>query len=289
MRRSCAAVAPLPLALYLWAGGGCAGVERPTQALLAPPQMHADSVVLEVSFVRFPLGEAALNEALWSEVDEQQVAVEARQALSRQALRTGVLPGYLPRALEELLQDDAPPLEGMEATLVSFEPESKITTKHVQLRSGKRLELAASETYPRLTILEPRSDGTLAGRDFEQAECRFSLTPQPLADGRVRLQLVPEVQHGDAKPQLTSKPEMGLMVFETARPKRVFDELKWSVDLAPGDLLVLGTSPVEPGSLGAHYFTSNKATAQPQQKLLLIRLVQTQHDGALGSVEGTAG
>lgn len=265
--------------------GGCTGVERPAASLLTPPRMHADSVVLEISFVRFPLGQAALNDALWEEIDEQQVATDTRQALTAQAFRAGVLAGYLPPSLQELLGDDTTPTEGMETTLVSFEPESKVTTKHVQLRSGKRLELLASENYPRLTLLESRPDGTLAGRDFEKADCRFTLTPKPLADGRVRLALVPELQHGDARPQLTTKPDMGLMVFESTRPKRVFEELRLEADLAPGEILVLGAAPDQSGSLGAHFFTAALTAAQPQQKLLLIRLVQTQHDGALGPAE----
>lgn len=261
---------------------GCAGAERPAASLLSPPRMHADSVVLEVSFVRFPLGQEALNGPLWSEVDEQQISTAARQALVQQAFRAGVLAGYLPAPLQELLGEELTPTEGTDTTLLSFEPESKVTTKHVQLRAGKRLELVASETYPRLTLLEPRPDGALAGRDFEKADCRFNLTPQPLADGRVRLTLVPEVQYGDARPQLTSKPEMGLMVFESTRPRRVFDDLRIEAELAPGEILILGAAPNQSGSLAGHFFTTALAASVPQQKLLLIRLVQTQHDGALG-------
>lgn len=275
--------------LLRWALGGlallvmgCASAERPATSLLLPPKMHADSVVLEISFVRFPLGQPSLNAPLWEEIDEQQISTGARQALTQQAFRAGVFAGYLPAPLQELLGDDVAPVQGMEATLVSFEPDSKVTTKHVQLRAGKKLELLASETYPRLTLLEPRPDGTLAGRDYEQADCRLSLTPQPLADGRVRLTLIPELQYGDARPQLTTKPEMGLMVFESSRPKRVFEELRVTADLAPGEVLVLGTAPDQSGSLGAHFFTTALAAAKPQQKLLLVRLAQTQHDGALG-------
>jgi len=66
------------------------------------------------------------------------------------------------------------------------------------------------------------------------------------------------------------------MRLKTARPRRTFDEMGISATLSPGSMLVLGSLANRPGSLGHHFFTEE--TDQLEQKLLLVRLSQTQHD-----------
>jgi hypothetical protein len=48
--------------------------------------------------------------------------------------------------------------------------------------------------------------------------------------------------------------------------------------LAPGQMLVLGSLVDRPGSLGHRFFTGQN-DGKLEQKLLVIRLSQTQHDG----------
>ena len=46
--------------------------------------------------------------------------------------------------------------------------------------------------------------------------------------------------------------------------------------LPPGAMLLISSLPNRPGSLGHHFFTTNKD--HREQKLLVIRLAQTQHN-----------
>jgi hypothetical protein len=48
--------------------------------------------------------------------------------------------------------------------------------------------------------------------------------------------------------------------------------------LRPGQMLVLGSLPERRGTLGHHFFTQ-KTGGRLEQKLVVIRLSQTQHDG----------
>jgi hypothetical protein len=96
------------------------------------------------------------------------------------------------------------------------------------------------------------------------------------------LELVPELHHGQPQQQWIAK--QGMWRLETGRPKRAFDDMTLSADLAPGAMLVMSSLPNRPGSLG-HYFFTEENGGRLEQKLLIIRLTQTQHDGLFNPPE----
>jgi hypothetical protein len=102
-------------------------------------------------------------------------------------------------------------------------------------------------------------------------------------DGRVRLKLVPELQYGSPKPTIVGRP--GIMRLEANQPKQVYQEMTIDASLRPGQMLVLGSLPERRGSLGHHFFTQ-KTNGKVEQKLLVIRLSQTQHDGLFDAPGG---
>ncbi len=50
-------------------------------------------------------------------------------------------------------------------------------------------------------------------------------------------------------------------------------------------MLVLSSLSNRPGSLGHHFFTEKQNEGRLEQKLLIIRLAQTQHDGLFNPPE----
>ena len=70
---------------------------------LMPTQMSPDSVVLDMFFVRFPFGDAAVNEKLWQQIDEQQFAPDLRERLAKNGFRVGVVGGQLPVQRQHLV------------------------------------------------------------------------------------------------------------------------------------------------------------------------------------------
>jgi hypothetical protein len=56
-----------------------------------------------------------------------------------------------------------------------------------------------------------------------------------------------------------------------------------TAELAPGSMLILSSLANRPGSLGHHFFTESEPRLE--QKLLIVRLAQTQHDGLFNPPE----
>ena len=67
------------------------------------------------------------------------------------------------------------------------------------------------------------------------------------------------------------------MRLEAGRSRRSFDESDLKSVLRPGQMLVMTGLPNRSGSLG-HYFFAEDRSGQMEQKLLVVRLAQTQHD-----------
>jgi hypothetical protein len=265
---------------------GCTTTALPKgKSPLAPAHMSPDSVVLEMFFVRFPFGDPAVNDKLWEAVDEQQFTPELRERLARNGFRAGLVNGQIPDQLAKLMQltDKPPPsAEPISAKIDELESQPRVVRRHLQIRAGRRSEIITSAVYAELPVLmsEP---GQLCGQTYHQAQAIFSVRSFPQPDGRVRLQLVPELQHGQPLQRWIG--EQGMMRLDASRPKRTFDDLALSTELSPGAMLVLSSLSSRPGSLGHHFFTEKQDEGRLEQKLLLIRLAQTQHDGLFSPPE----
>lgn len=276
------------LLLAVLAIAGC-GTTLPMQhgkSPLMPTQMSPDSIVLDMFFVRIPFGDPGVNEKLWKEIDEQQFAPELRERLARNGFRVGLVSGHIPVELSKLLElsDKPTPSADMEGAKVdALEVEPRVVRRHLQLRAGKRGEIVVSGIYPQLPMLLSDA-GHVSGQTYNDAQGVFSLKSFPNADGRVRLELVPEVQHG--QPQQKWVPGQGMLRLEAGRPKREFDDMAMNAHLTPGAMLVLSSLPNRPGSLGHYFFTENDSRLE--QKLLLVRLSQTQPDVLFNPPEGTS-
>jgi hypothetical protein len=260
--------------LAVLAIAGCTAPLHQGKSPLASPQMSPDSVVLDMFFVRFPFGDPAINDKLWKEIDEQQFTPELRERLARNGFRAGLVGDPMPVELSKLLElsDKPAPTGGIEnAKVENLDAEPSVLRRHLQLRAGQRSEIIASRVYDQLPVLmcEP---GQLCGQTYSQAQGILAAKSFPQPDGRVRLQLVPELHYG--QPQQHWKGGQGMLRLEAGRPHREFDDMTLSVDLAPGAMLVLSSLASRPGSLGHHFFT--ETNGRLEQKLLIVRLSQTQ-------------
>ena len=253
--------------------------------------MSPDSVVLEIFFAKFPFEDAKLQDA-WQEIDEQKFDPQLRRQLAENGFRVGLVQGPVPSAVQDLLtgarqpksaaeteQDqEATPSSSLEATIVKLEDDSPVTKRQLQIRAGQRSEVLASSVYESLPLLETEG-GQLRGRPYAKGQGLFSIKSYPQNDGRVRLDLLPELHHGD--PKVSYSGNQGMIRLETGRAKKVFDHLALTVTLSPGEMIVMSSLPSRPGSLG-HYFFTDQPQGKLEQKLLIVRLAQTQHDDLFG-------
>lgn len=262
--------------LALLTTAGCATAIQHGKSPLLPVQMSPDSVALDIFFVRFPFGNPDGNENLWEEVDEQSFSPQLRERSARNGFRVGIVNGQMPMELSRLMElSDKPAPDGkIEQTNVkNIETKPRVVHRHLQLRAGRRSDIQASGVYERLPLLLS-DDGRLCGQTYHQAQGLFALKAFPQPDGQVRLELVPELHHGQHRQQWVVNE--GTFQMDVSRMKRVFDDMAISANLSPGALLILSSLPNRPGSLGHYFFTENDD--RQVQKLLIVRLSQTQHD-----------
>ena len=238
-----------------------------------PPQ----SVVVEVFFVRVPFGDARANAAVWSEADEQRFAPQLRERWAQNGFRIGLLGGQLPGALVQLMDlKDAPQPQAnsFEANPVDLQSEPRVVKRHLQIRPEQPSEVLASGVYDEWPVLVSEH-GQVSGQTYRHAQGSFSLQVTPERDGRVKIQLRPQLSYGEMRQRFVGSE--GTFRLEAGQPKRYFNELAATAVLAPGQLLILSCLPKRSGSLGHYFFTDTQHGAL-EQKLLLVRLGQTQHN-----------
>lgn len=262
------------------AAAGCTPTLPKGVSPLVNPRMSSDSVVLDVFFVRFPVGDDEANRVLWQEIDEQQVSAELRKRLSQNGFRVGVIGGQVPITLSKLLELKDKPVSTKGETKIEVAdlgPSApRVERRHMPLRRGVRGEILTSAVYEQLPVLFC-GQGELCGQTYPQAQALFGIVSFPQGDGRVKIQLVPELQHDQVKQRWVG--DQGMMRLESGRPRRTFESLEFSAMLAPGEMLVLTGLPARLGSLGYHFFTERDAGSEAvDQKLLILRLSQTQQN-----------
>jgi len=271
------------IVVVAWSAGCRHVAERVGKSPLKPPQMSPDSVAIEVFFVRFPWNDPEANGRLWEEVDEMHLPGEVRQRLGRNGFRVGLVGGQVPVTLAKLMELKDKPAEsspGLETRVTDLEREPRSVRRRMELRPGVRSEIVASDVQDELPVLLCSQSG-LEGEIFNSAQPVFDIKAYPERDGRVRIRMVPEIHHGENRLRHVITP--GMVRLESGKSKRAFEEMAIEAVLAPGHMLILTTLPDRSGSLGYRFFTLNPG-GQVEQKLMIVRLAQTQHDAVFDSL-----
>ncbi|MEO8494187.1 MAG: hypothetical protein ABI614_03890 [Planctomycetota bacterium] len=250
---------------------GCSTWSAATLTELPLPRMAHDSVIFEAAFVRVP-PEQQLDE-LWQEIDEQQLDAAARRNLTSNGIRCGVLGAQLPAKLKELAESSGsnPPVTNSESLL-----SDSVTAMYrkLQSRTGERSELIVVPAIAERKVVLFHEEGHVRAETFDQGQALLVVRGYPSGDGTVRVELVPEIRHGDAKHQWA--PGNGTFLHDVARKSRAFDQLRLTTVLSPGQtLLVTGTE--EAKGLGGLLFSRDSGESS-ERLILLLRLAQTQYD-----------
>jgi hypothetical protein len=263
------------LLLALAPGAGCRLVEARPQGRspLAPLMASSDAISLEVFSAPSPLDDPQVEE-LWKQVDEQTLSPDLRTRLAQNGIRAGVVGPNVPDALAALLKVTDEHITPEERTLVPLQANEGIRLTVMQPRAGERRDLVASQTYDQMPLLQ-RVGSQVEGKTYYKAEGRLALRVSKELDGRARLELTPELHHGEFKNRVTG--DDGMMTWKQERQKLLFDELKLSATLAPGQMLVVSCRSDRPGSIG-HYFFTQSGGEQTMQKFFVLRIAQAAAD-----------
>lgn len=253
---------------------GCAPFKTPDELpgrILPTPRLSPDSVILEIGYAQLPVSDQGAYDEVWQLSDEQLIALELRQELTRNGLRCGVLGKNIPEKIRTFM--DKKGVDERSEELEAGDLEINRQPRRLQCRAARRAKILCSKRFEQLTLLT-RNSGSVSGRPLQQAQCLIGLKPYPLGDGRVQLDLLPEVEHGELKQQWVGGEAQ--LIQKIGREKIPFDSLRLSLSISPGQMVILSaTDP--PKGLGEHFFVESAGGA-PSRWLLFIRLALTQQD-----------
>lgn len=267
---------------------GCTHLELPSQSPLAALPQVKNSVVLDVLFVRFPLGDPEVNADVWREIDELHLTPDERRRLESNGLRAGVLSGPLPLKLEQLLQLSESSQQPTGPQPVDVEQRPAAKQRQLRIRGGRRANIVVMGEQQRrneMSLLIRGADDRVEGRTYQQVQGLFAARAFPQGDGGVRLEMTPELEHGEAQKRFTAGE--GMFKVEFGPPHEVIEQLRWSARLAPGQMLVVSMLPERIGSLGYQFFSELDGDATVQ-KMLLVRLTQCEYDDRFGEAPVTS-
>jgi hypothetical protein len=242
---------------------------------LAPVASSPDQVTLEVFSAPAPLDDPRWQ-TLWSEVDEQSLSPQLRLRLARNGMRVGVIGARMPDALASLLKVTDERVSEEDRIKVPLDGKPSVVMRLMQPSPGKRQELILTSVRDRLSLLRNRA-GEVVGKTYAKAEGRLAMHVFPESGGEVRLELVPELHHGEPKTQTT--PSDGMFILTTQRDKEVFSELKIEASLAPGEVLLLTSLEDCPGSIGHQLFVRTEGET-PLRTLWALRIAKAGGDRA---------
>lgn len=267
------------IALCLIAGGGCARLElsKEPNSPLPLTTLPADSIVLETCVAMFPWGAPFLNEGLWNQVDETRLDWSVRAKCAANGLRVGVIPGHAPEDVVRFLRESEKGAvqEGLTLKFEDASVEQTAETRHRQVRSGQRFEIALGDARVSETVFFHESADNITGETYQQAQYVLNGKVDLVDSGSVRLQLTPELQYGEASLRPVA---LGAgLSWQSGRDRKVFHELRMDMELQPGEILVVSCDPEKQASVGGRAFRAGDEEI-PQQRIVLIRLTQTQHD-----------
>ena len=270
----------IAFALVLCVAGGCQLFNDKAQlpkgnSPLQAAQPSPDSVAMEIIWARFPANDPVLDDAAWQEIDETQLDPSVRRELLDNGLRAGVISTTIPKAVSRILHKGDSQAENdttaaaKQSAALNNDP--IVHGRVLRVRRNQRTEIQASEIYPSLSLLM-RRNGELGGRPYSQAQAMYALRVDPQPNRMALVELTPELHCGEPKLRFSGGDD-GILRQVPLRERKVFDYLKVSVRLAPGEMLVLMSRPDSGSRLGNCFHTVDSADG-PQHKLILIRLAE---------------
>ncbi|MEC9092781.1 MAG: hypothetical protein VX438_08765 [Planctomycetota bacterium] len=240
-----------------------------TTSVLQKSQMSPDSVVLEISIIKFPAKNSDDLARLFELLDVTKIDLDQRRSWDRNGLRAATSGTTLPIEFDLLLKNEVPSEDDQEST-----GEAKLSPRRrIQARSGKTFRIATQNVQPLLTWFSTQAGGYRVGGSKASAQTEFNVRSFSQGNGGVRLLVTPEIFHGEPKQVVTTSNSS--FRYEMKRDSIKFPELRLETKLALGESLVLAsnTHQQQPFGLGQTFFSRDD-----HRKIIVIRLAQSQKD-----------
>jgi hypothetical protein len=255
---------------------GCQSFIAPSETalerLMQPASTSPDSVTLEIFLARIPAEQDSQAEKLWGQIDEQTFDAELRRQLVANGLRAGIVGSPPPEELSKLLSLESEAPAETDGRLITAESASpRVTRRVVQVHRGDQKPIQVSEPRDEAEVLLSEN-GYIGGKTFQNVHGVYSLQAEAIAGQRVHVRLTPELDHGEMRMRYAGG-EQGIMLKNLAQDREIFERLAINSDLAPGELLVLGSLVDAKSSLGGVMHAASHA-GKDERKLVVVRLLE---------------
>lgn len=255
---------------------GCHSVVQTTdvalESLLTPVETSPESVTLEIFKARVPVVDRERVALLWQQADELSLPTELRRRLAANGFRIGIVSGTPPEELTALLALDGGEQQASTEQLITTQTANpRVTRRVVHLRPDDTKSVAAAELVQELQVLINDPDG-LSGAAYHQAQPIYELQASPAPGQRIEVKLLPEVHHGELKNRYVGS-DPGIFLISPSRERESFTDLRATVELNAGDLLLVGCLEEAPGSLGQAFHTA-VGSGGDDRRLIVIRMLQ---------------
>jgi hypothetical protein len=220
---------------------------------------------MEVALVEGPAGDAFLNDGLWTLADDQVISLEQKGRLDDNGFHVGQIGGVLPAGLQALLTNKR----------TCSDP------RRIQQHAGQATHLPLGPER-RVCRFQIRQESRALPVGLEQAICAVEMLPTITADGRIRLRITPEVQHGRATELPRPDHDRAAWILQKDQPTESYPTLGWELTLGRNDWLLVGGRFDRPDSLGHRCFIHVDDSVSSQH-LLVIRAARPRVASANGT------
>ncbi len=279
---------------------GCRQVLEPKQAksadsLFAPYRMAPDCVAMEIAIAEFDVDKFKQIAALIAPfLDSQKVSVAQRQRWDKNGLQIGVITSQLPGELRsELETRDMTTAEmdelglkpvGSNGRPLTFAP--IIYHRRIQFRSKEPKPIPFSDFYPSATWSINVDEGKSIGRN-EQVRGWMVVCTQLGKGSSVDLKLTPRISHGAPHKKVGVVNQS--FITEESQAEIDLHPLAVDVTCSPGETILIYSKAEadEIGDLllGNAQLDTGETSLPRRQRLVMFRLIQTQHDDLFVSPE----
>lgn len=232
--------------------------------VLKPLGAPRTAIQVEVVFVERPAGDPLMGEALWRELDQVgALDLPIREGLKRNGFRIGISSSSPPRSLQTLL---GLAIEIPDAS--SSEDAKRLVGRRIALTSGSETEIQTSPLFESCSVTSWNGESS-AENSYQNARCLFRLKAQKVQDGWAKLELIPEIHHGDNRLRHTATTAgWGLKTTQEMEP---FYAQKFELTLNQGEIAVVAPMGDDRKTLGSHFFVGNEK-GEKVQRVLIVRL-----------------
>jgi hypothetical protein len=248
----------------------------------AKTKMPTDSMALEVVLVELPSAEMhELIGSLTPMLDRQKINLDERQQWDQNGLAVGVFKSNWPGELRQALEPRTVIPAGMDRFELTDEQKEKLTKappvllhRKMQFRSGEPRVLPISDyvEHAQWQVFSATGSSTEEGqaaRGWMQVISRLS------KGSSVEIQLAPQVSYGPVQQHIGVIDRT--LAFQSKQTEKIYSQIPARIPLSPGDTAVVFAES-DPNDLGELLFGSANNPERDTRRILLLRLIQTQHD-----------